>query len=287
MVLHLVVVTGMSGAGKSAALKCLEDAGFFCVDNLPTALISGFAEVCLEPGSGVDKVAMGVDVRGGALFSGLIAALGTLDSKRFFLETLFLDCADDILLRRYKETRRSHPLARRGSIVRAIAAEREALAEIKSRANYIIDTSALLTRELKEQIHEIFFGGCKYDNLIINILTFGYKYGLPADADLVFDVRFIPNPYYIPELAERTGLDADVQSFVLSWGVSALFLEKLKDLLNFLIPNYTAEGKNRLVVAIGCTGGKHRSVTLAEDLYKYLKSGGKAAFIEHRDMRNS
>lgn len=282
--MRFVIVTGMSGAGKSQAIKFLEDIGFFCVDNLPPALIPKFAEICFAPNSEIDKVALGIDIRGGKLFSDLFSGLSSIKENGYSYEILFLDASDDVLIKRYKETRRKHPLALEGRINTGIGKERKILDDVKERASYIIDTSNLLTRQLKEEINHIFLEDKKFESLIITVLSFGFKYGIPNDSDLVFDVRFIPNPYYIPDMRELTGNDDKIKNYVMKWPESQQFLDKLQDMVEFLIPNYIKEGKNQLVISIGCTGGKHRSVTLANALYLLLKQCGHRVIIDHRDI---
>ncbi|MBQ9504441.1 MAG: RNase adapter RapZ [Lachnospiraceae bacterium] len=281
--MNFIIVTGMSGAGKSTTLKMLEDIGYFCVDNLPIPLIGKFAELSLTPNSELTKIAIGIDVRTG--LKNISQALESLDSYGLKYEIMFLDSDDDVLVKRFKETRRAHPLVADGRVEDGIVKERELLKYLKSRATYIIDTSHLLTRELKEKVDDIFSKHQNFANLFITILSFGYKYGIPNDADLVFDVRFLPNPYYVDELKNKTGNDKDVRDFVLSFDDADIFLDKLEDMLLFLIPNYITEGKYQLVIAIGCTGGKHRSVTLANSIYERLKSNGQYGIrIEHRDI---
>ncbi|QUH30126.1 RNase adapter RapZ [Vallitalea guaymasensis] len=282
--MRFVIVTGMSGAGKSISLKMLEDIGFFCVDNLPPVLINKFAQICFSPDSGIDKVALGIDTRGGNLFTELLNEIKKLENEGYELEVLFLDANDQTLVKRFKETRRKHPLVSEGRIQNGIDKERKILEQAKKRANFIIDTSKLLTRELKSELAKIFLEGKKYENLIITVLSFGFKYGIPSDADLVFDVRFIPNPFYIPELKEKSGNEKEIKDYVLKWDVSNKFIDKLDDMINFLIPNYIQEGKNQLVIAIGCTGGKHRSVTLANELYNRLLKQDYSTNIYHRDI---
>ncbi len=282
--MRFVIVTGMSGAGKSSVTKFLEDIGFFCVDNLPPALIPKFAEICFSPGSEIDKVALGIDIRGGKLFSDLFEGLEMSKQSGFEYEILFLDASDDILIKRFKETRRKHPLVQDERINIGIERERELLQEVKAKADYIIDTSNLLTRQLKEEINHIFLEDKKFESLMVTVLSFGFKYGIPNDSDLVFDVRFIPNPFYIAEMKELTGNDTKVQEYVLQWEESREFLNKLEDMVNFLIPNYIKEGKNQLVISIGCTGGKHRSVTLANALCGDLQQKGHRAVVQHRDI---
>lgn len=282
--MRFVIVTGMSGAGKSQAIKFLEDIGFFCVDNLPPSLIPKFAEICFAPNSEINKVALGIDIRGGRLFSDLFSGLSSVKDNGYNYEILFLDASDDVLVKRYKETRRKHPLALEDRINTGIEKERKILNDVKERSSYIIDTSNLLTRQLKEEINHIFLEDKKFESLIITVLSFGFKYGIPNDSDLVFDVRFIPNPYYISDMKEPTGNDDKVKDYVMKWSESQQFLNKLKDMVEFLIPNYIKEGKNQLVISIGCTGGKHRSVTLANALYNSLKQCGHRVIIEHRDI---
>ena len=283
--MRFVIVTGMSGAGKSTALNRLEDMGYFCVDNLPISLISKFAEMAYTPGSEIQRVALGVDVRSGEALGKLEDVLEGMAAASQKYEILFLDAADEVLVKRYKETRRTHPLARGGRVDRGIAQEREKLAFLKRHADYIIDTSKLLTRELNMELEKIFVEGREFKSLVVTVLSFGFKYGIPADADLGFDVRFLPNPYYVEGLRAKTGNDKEIQDYVLQFKEAHEFLDKLEDMINFLIPNYIAEGKNQLVISIGCTGGKHRSVTLANELYKRMMDKKEYGLkIEHRDI---
>ena len=283
--MRFVIVTGMSGAGKSTALKILEDAGYFCVDNLPIPLLVKFVELFMDPDPKVDKVALGIDIRGKESFDQLEANLGQLLERKIQTEILFLDAKDNVLVKRYQETRRTHPLAADGRLDLAIAEERRRLEFLNIRSTYIIDTGNLLTRELKQELKKIFVEGKQYKNLYITVLSFGFKYGVPQDADLVFDVRFLPNPYYIEELRSQTGRDKSVQDYVMNNAKAEEFMEKLRGLVDFLLPNYILEGKNRLVIAMGCTGGQHRSVTLAEKLFEKLKEREEYGVrIEHRDI---
>lgn len=284
--MRFVVVTGMSGGGKSTALKMLEDSGFYCVDNLPVPLIEKFMELIMTPGTEITKVALGLDVRADQPFEDVRKILGRLRNDGYVFEILFMDASDNVLIKRYKETRRMHPLSPEGRVAEGVEKERAILEGIKKKADYIIDTSNLLTRELKEEMERIFVRNEDYNSLMVTILSFGFKNGIPADADLVFDVRFLPNPFYIDELKHKTGNDKEVQDYVLSFDEASDFTEKLVDMLNFLIPNYIKEGKYQLVVGIGCTGGRHRSVTLANEVYKRMKDHGSYGIkLYHRDIR--
>ena len=283
--MRFVIVTGMSGAGKSTALKMLEDVGYYCVDNLPYALVPKLAELIRVQNGEVNKIAVGIDIRSGQNFSEFEMVLNQISKTGFPYEILFLDSRDDVLIKRYKETRRNHPLARDGRLDQGISEEREKLSSLRRRAEYILDTSNLLTRELKAELNKIFVENKEFKNIYVTVCSFGFKYGIPSDADLVFDVRFLPNPYYIEELRYQTGNDAEVQNFVMSNETAGAFLSKLKDMARFLIPHYISEGKHQLVIAIGCTGGKHRSVTLANELYDALKQDENLGIkIEHRDI---
>lgn len=283
--MKFVIVTGMSGAGKSTALKMLEDKGYFCVDNLPIPLMTKFAEMFSASDTEVDKVALGIDIRGGQAFKGLEEKLRQIDGMGIQYKILFLDAGDDVLVKRYKETRRQHPLGGSGRVDVGIAKEREKIAFLKMRATYILDTSKMLTRELRQTLEKIFMEGKNFKNLYITVMSFGFKYGIPQDADLVFDVRFLPNPYYIEELRPKTGNDSQVRDYVMNNDKAREFLDKLTEMMDFLIPNYILEGKNQLVVAIGCTGGRHRSVTLSNALYQFLElKENYGVRIEHRDI---
>lgn len=284
--MRFVVVTGMSGGGKRTALKMLEDVGFYCVDNLPIPLLEKFVDLIAMPNSEINKVALGLDVRSDQLFEEARKALKNLKKSGYLFEILFMDASNRVLLKRYKETRRMHPLSMGGRVEDGINKEREILKNIKEESDYVIDTSNLLTRELKEEIDRIFVMNEEYNSLMVTILSFGFKNGIPADADLVFDVRFLPNPYYIDEMKHQTGNDKAVQDYVLGFPEAGEFLAKLEDMVRFLIPNYVKEGKYQLVIGIGCTGGKHRSVTLANELYRRMKNQGNYGLkIYHRDEK--
>ena len=283
--MRFVVVTGMSGGGKSTALRMLEDVGFYCVDNLPVPLIEKFMELIAMPGSEVNKVALGLDVRADQPFEDARRVLEKLREAGYSFEILFMEAGDQTLLKRYKETRRLHPLSLDGRVEDGILKERKILESTRGKADYVIDTTNLLTRELKEELDRMVVQNEEYHRVMVTILSFGFKHGIPADADLVFDVRFLPNPFYIDELKYKTGNDREVQDYVMSFSEAHIFIEKLSDMLEFLIPNYVNEGKYQLVIGIGCTGGKHRSVTLANRLYDRMKNRGNYGLkIAHRDV---
>ena len=286
--MRFVVVTGMSGGGKSTAMKMLEDMGFYCVDNLPVLLIEKFAELVVTPNTELEKVALGLDVRSDQDFVQAEKVLDQLKEDGYLFEILFMDADDKTLLKRYKETRRIHPLSteKNPRIEDGILKEREILSSIKKKADYVINTSQILTRVLKEELERIFLQNEEYNSLMVNIVSFGFKHGIPSDADLVFDVRFLPNPFYIDELKHITGNEKAVQDYVMSFHEAGEFLEKLKGMLEFLLPGYIKEGKYQLVIAIGCTGGQHRSVTLANALYHEMKDKGNYGLsISHRDIK--
>ncbi len=281
---HFVIITGLSGAGKSQAIKCLEDVGFFCVDNLPTMLIPKFAEVCMESGGRLKRVALGIDIREGGFLDRLFDELKFLKKNQFSYEILFLEARTEILINRYSETRRKHPLSGHKSLPAAIEGEREKMAKLRRMADYIIDTSDLNIHQLKERLG-MFFAGDDSRPLAVNLVSFGYRYGVPAQADMVFDVRFLPNPNYVPRLKESTGNQKKVIDYVLRSATSRMFVEKLEDMVEFLLPQFQKEGKSYLTVAFGCTGGRHRSVVLVNLLRDYLKKKGFEANVSHRDIR--
>ncbi len=283
--MRFVVVTGMSGGGKKTALRMLEDIGFYCVDNLPVDLIEKFVELLAAPGGEITKVALGVDVRANVGFERVPSIFTKLKEAGYPIEILYMEASDETLLKRYKETRRMHPLSPDGRLEEGIHKERTILTPIKEQADYIMDSSKLLTRDLKEELDRIFVRDEGYKSLMVTILSFGFKHGIPQDADLVFDVRFLPNPYYIDELKHHSGNDECVREYVMSFKEAGEFLDKLVDMVEFLMPNYVKEGKYQLVIAIGCTGGKHRSVTLANALYERLKTNkGYGLKVAHRDI---
>lgn len=286
--MKFVIITGMSGAGKTSALKTLEDNGFFCVDNLPIELIMKFAELSFREDSDNEKnVALGIDIRSGQALAEMDNILAKMKKKKYDYEILFLDANDEVLIKRFKETRRAHPLTPEGQIDEGIKMERKRLEFLRKQADYIIDTSTLLIRELRLEIEQIFVENKKFKNLFVTISSFGFKYGILNDADLVFDVRFMPNPFYVDELKKLTGNDEEVKRFVMDSEVSKKFVDKLYDMIKFLIPNYINEGKNQLVIGIGCTGGKHRSVTVANELYDRLSEDESLGIkISHRDISN-
>lgn len=282
--MRFLIVTGMSGAGKSTALKMLEDIGFFCVDNLPVMLIEKFAEIAHDDKLEVDQVAIGVDIRSGEALGEMSLCLEELKKRNFKYEILFLDANEPALVKRYKETRRAHPLSKHGRINEGIVREREKIEFLRQRADYIIDTSSLLTRELKAEIEKIFVDGKVYNNIILTVMSFGFKYGIPRDSDLVFDVRFLPNPYYDLNLRPLTGNDKPVSDMVKDCDEYTAFMDKLVDMIQFLLPLYQKEGKNQLVISIGCTGGKHRSVTVANALNEALEELPYTVRLYHRDI---
>ena len=284
--MRFVVVTGMSGGGKLTAIRFLEDMGYYCVDNLPVRLIDPFMELVSAPGSDVDKVVLGLDVRADKSFDNVEQVLAALKKKGYKYEILFMDASDEVLIKRYKETRRQHPVSPTGRVEDGIAQERKILEQIKKEADYVIDTSGLLTRVLKEELVKIFVKDEKYNSLMISIMSFGFKNGIPADADLVFDVRFLPNPFYVESLKKLTGNDKPVRDYVMSFPEAGQFMEKLEDMISFLIPGYIKEGKNQLVIAIGCTGGQHRSVTIANALAEKLRGGDYGINLYHRDAKH-
>ena len=282
--MRFVIVTGMSGAGRSSVLKMLEDIGYFCVDNLPVRLIPKLTKIVIEESKTIDRAALGIDIRNLLGLSEIGYILDEMRANGYKYEILFLEADSEVLVKRYKETRRNHPLALQGRVDKAIEAERKELAFVKERADYIMDTSHMLIRDLKQEVDKIFLDNEEYESFFITILSFGFKYGIPVDSDLVFDVRFLPNPYYVPELKKLTGNDREVYDYVMDSDNAKVFEKKLYEMIRFLIPNYIAEGKNQLVISVGCTGGRHRSVTIANALAKEMKKLPYSLKVEHRDI---
>jgi UPF0042 nucleotide-binding protein len=282
--LSFVVITGLSGAGKSYAIKSFEDMGFFCVDNLPTTLIPTFADLIARSGQTIRRVALGVDVREGEYLPHLLEAIRELRARGHAVEVLFLEASEEFLVRRYHETRRRHPLAGEGNVLEGIRAERKAMSNLREIADRIVDTSRLTVHELKERLVELYVSPKARVGLMTSLVSFGFKHGVPFDADLVFDVRFLPNPHFVPALRALDGRDPQVREFIMKDAESQALLEHLKEFLKFLLPRYEREGKAYLTVAIGCTGGRHRSVTLAEELKRFLDELGYAPSVVHRDL---
>ncbi len=283
--MQFVLVTGLSGSGKSVAMSVMEDIGFYCIDNMPPQLIEKFADICLHSEGKLERVAIAVDIRSGDKFNDIIDSIENIKNTGLDVKVLYLEANDEVLFKRYKETRRKHPLDSKfhGSLHKAIAYERELLNALREIASYYIDTSYLSNGKLKEQIISIFLEKAS-DSMMIQVMSFGFKYGSTTEADLIFDVRCLPNPFYIKELKKLTGCDSSVRDYVMGFEQSQELLEKLKDLLDFLIPLYVREGKSQLVIAFGCTGGKHRSVTFVEYIADYLISKGLRVHKSHRDI---
>jgi len=283
--MQFIIVTGMSGAGKSTAVHILEDIGYYCIDNMPPTLITKFVALCQNSNIIMEKIAFVVDARSGDRIMRLADEIAEFKNSGNKCEVLFLEASDETIIKRYKETRRKHPHAKGGLLIDGIEMERRLLSEIRSRSDYIIDTSGLLTKQLRDQVLALFESRKKYENLNVSIISFGFKRGIPLDSDLMFDVRFLPNPFYEPELKELTGLDAPVRDYVLRCPETQKFIEKLHDMIDFLLPQYIEEGKMQLVISIGCTGGKHRSVAIAENLGQYLRDKNYYTVVSHRDTK--
>ncbi len=281
--IHILIITGLSGAGKSQAINCLEDMGYYCVDNLPPALLNKFVELSLQSEGKIEKVALVIDVRGGEFFNDLSQALQELKADHIPFEILFLEAANDVLVRRFKESRRRHPLADKRSLLEAIQLERDMLEELRGQANVVVDTSILDPRQLKEKLYNQ-FSQHETNPFTVNLVSFGYKAGIPMDSDLVIDVRFLTNPYYDPVMRTMTGVDRPVIDYVLESPVTKSFTRRFLNLLKFLIPHYIKEGKTNLTVAIGCTGGQHRSVVLGNYIGQQLKKLGYNVLVQHRDI---
>ena len=284
--MRFVIVTGMSGAGKRTVMKILEDSGYFCVDNLPVPMVRKFYELTRNSMGDIENVALGIDIRSGEALEEMEGILSYFDASKIEIEILYMEASDAVLIKRFKETRRLHPLFQEGRVEEGLREERKRLKFLKAKANYIIDTDNLLVRDLNAEIEKIFVENKSYSNLFVNVVSFGFKHGIPVDCDLVFDVRFMPNPYYEETLRPKTGNDVEVQEYVMASEASVEFMDKLISMIKFLIPNYIAEGKNQLVIGIGCTGGHHRSVTVANKLYESLKEDTELGVkICHRDIK--
>lgn len=281
---RFVIITGLSGAGKSLAVRCLEDMGFFCVDNLPPALIPKFAELCRQSGGKLNRIALVVDIRGGDFFNSTVEALEEIEREGVPYQILFLEASDETLVRRFKETRRRHPLAPQGRIVEGLAEERRRLEALRGKAHYILDTTTLSPQELRRRVAEQFTGPGPAGRMVVHLVSFGFKYGIPLDADLLLDVRFLSNPHYVSSLRHLTGEDRAVRNYIFQWPVSRKFLHKTWGLLKFLLPHYVNEGKSHLTIGVGCTGGQHRSVLIANMLAERIQSEGFTVVVEHRDM---
>ena len=283
--MQIFIVTGLSGAGKSRAADILEDLGYYCVDNLPVALFPKFVEFCISMSGKYERVALVTDIRSGDSFTPLFEALETIGNMGCESRIIFLEADVEAIIRRYKESRRRHPLAEEGeSIKRVVNREIEKLTPVRERADYVINTSELSINDLKQMLSDRIFGVEKVHSMVISVTSFGFKFGMPIEADLIFDVRFLPNPYYVEELREKTGLDKPVRDYVFGFEHTTLFLEKLYPLLDFLVPGYIEEGKSSLTIGIGCTGGKHRSTALSEEIAKHLRSHGYHVLVSHRDI---
>jgi len=284
---RLVIITGMSGAGKTQVVRAMEDLGYFCVDNLPPMLIPKFAELCAQSAGRVNKIGLVVDIRGREFFDTLVQNLEELEKQGYRYEMLFLEASDETLIRRYKETRRRHPMAPHGRISEGITRERERVDLVRGRATQIIDTSELSTTDLRKKITALFTSEHEYQRMNITVVSFGFKFGIPLDADMVFDVRFLPNPFYVESLRRKSGEVAEVGDYIWKWPITQQFMEKVTDFVEFLVPNYIKEGKSQLIIAIGCTGGMHRSVFVANRIYEGLKAKGYKVNLDHRDIKKN
>ena len=286
--MEFVIITGMSGSGKSRAIAAMEDIGYYCVDNLPPRMVKSFTDLCLQAADKVDKVAIVIDARSREIFGDIFEGIEEFREARGGLQLMFLECDDAVLVQRYKETRRKHPLMndKNTSIEAAVAEERRLLSKVRDNANYVIDTTYLSVRQLRDKIIATFLGD-KKRSMLVNCMSFGFKYGLPKESDLVFDVRCLPNPFYVPELTAHTGLDAPVRDFVLKWEQAQELIPRLFSLVDYLLPLYNDEGKTQLTIAIGCTGGKHRSVTFAQLLGDHIKEQGVRCTVTHRDIEKN
>ncbi len=284
---RFVIITGLSGAGKSEAIKCFEDLGYFCVDNLPPILIPKFAELCAQSDGKINKIALVVDIRGGSFFDDVNEALENLEKHGLQYEILFLEAREEMLIRRFKESRRRHPLSTKGSISEGIQAEKKRLEEIRGKATLLVDTSEFSVKQLREMLAQNYSDLKQDEKMLITVVSFGFKKGIPLDADLVFDVRFLPNPHYVDSLRALNGNNIEVANYVFKWPMAMRFMEKLYDLLDFLTPQYVHEGKTSLIIGIGCTGGQHRSVAIANKIGEFLRNKGYRVAVEHRETGSS
>ena len=282
--MRFIIVTGLSGAGKTLVIHYLEDMGYFCIDNLPPKLMPKFAELCYQSQGKVDRIAIVVDIRGGRFFDDLSECLDIMKQNGYAYDILYLEASDDALVRRYKESRRVHPMSKEGRLIEGIQMERDRLKNLRKSATNIIDTSNLQPKQLREVIRELVSDNNAYEGLIISIISFGFKHGMLTDADMVFDVRFLPNPFYIEELKNHTGKEAIIRNYLSKFPETHVFLRKVDEMLEFLIPYFIKEGKNQLVIGIGCTGGRHRSVAIADSICEMLRKNGHHVILEHRDI---
>ncbi len=285
--MKVIIITGVSGAGKSLVAKTLEDMGYYCIDNMPPSLIPKFVDIASQNSGKFTLLAFVVDIRGSQFLNDLFPGLESIKQAGLDYEILFLDASDNTLVKRYKESRRSHPLAAEGGLLQAIAEERQVLSNIRDKADHLIDTSNLSSAQLKEEIRKIFFMGIKFKGMVVNVISFGFKYGVPVECDLIFDVRFIPNPFYIESLKNLSGKNMEVVDYVMNTNETQTFITKITDLLDFLMPNYIKEGKTQLVLGIGCTGGRHRSVAIADKLSEIFMSRQYTVITDHRDVHKS
>lgn len=286
--MRFIIVTGLSGAGKTQAIREIEDLGYFCIDNMPPQFIQKFGEICKQTNGNVDNVAFVIDIRGRQFFNYIDSVLSWLEDNSIDYRLLFLDCSNEVLVRRYKETRRIHPLSYNGKVLNGIISERKKLEFLKNKADFIIDTSDLRVKDLKDNVRKFISNGNIYSEFVVEVISFGYKYGIPIESDLVFDVRFIENPFYVNSLKKFSGLDKNVKDFVLSKEEASIFLNKICDLIKFLVPNYIKEGKRQLIIGIGCTGGMHRSVAISEEICNKLHKYEDCRFIiRHRDLEKN
>ena len=281
---RILIITGMSGAGKTQVMRTLEDLNYFCVDNLPPALIPKFAELCMQTEGKVNRIAFVIDIRGGEFFEEMVGVLDEMKLNGTKYELLFLDASDEVLIRRYKETRRRHPLANEGSLSQGITKEREKVGNVRAKATHILDTTNTTTTDLRDKIIALYGSGDSLSKMNVIIQSFGFKHGIPLDCDMMFDVRFLPNPFYVPELKMLTGNDQEVMTYIWNYQITREFTKKLEDMVLFLLPEYEKEGKSQFTIAIGCTGGNHRTVFIANKLCDFLRGHDYETQVAHRDL---